>query len=567
MPTMPLRSSFARCWTRIKRAEFLVSICCACRAAPAGPAGELFLNLIVGDLRIPIELDGMPEYVRVLSGVLGIPAENIRVARLLCKTLDIRDKEQFYYDISLLVAVPDNFVNKDKFSVLDDQISLPPAPARRSNARPVIIGFGPAGMFAALELLERGIPPLIFERGRKIEERLLDIREFIQKKTLNEESNIQFGEGGAGAYSDGKLFSRADNSRHVKKVLDTFIRFGAPPEIAYIAKPHVGTDVLCAIARNIRNYILERGGEIVFNSRLTDILLVDGAVSGAVINGEKEYRCAELYLAVGHSARDTFKLLLDKGFALEQRPVAVGLRIEHPAGLINSLRYGEKYKNYPGLGAATYSFNYTDRALRRGAYTFCMCPGGEVVNASSSNGLLAVNGMSASRRDSPFSNAALVVTTHAGDYGSASALAGLEFQKTIERKAFAAGGGNWQVPAQTLPDFLRGASSYSLPENSCATGTAPADMREILPEFVCGVLSDAFAKWKEEAPLFVSDQALLLGPETRTSCPVKILRGENYQSVSCRNLYPIGEGAGYAGGITSSATDAIKAVESRFAPV
>ena len=524
-----------------------------------------FLNLIISGLRIPVEKDGMPAYLEALSLKLGLGAADVTVAEMLSKALDIRDKEQFYYDIALVAAVPDTFANEQQFPLRPED-PLPPKTVLSHTERPVIIGFGPAGMFAALELLERGMAPRIFERGRRIEERLLDIRKFIENKSLNEESNIQFGEGGAGAYSDGKLFSRANNSRYVKKVLETFIRFGAPPEIAYVSKPHVGTDVLCSIARNIRNYILERGGEIFFSSRLTDILIADGVVSGVVINGVTEHACSRLYLAVGHSARDTFELLRSKGIALEQRPVSVGLRIEHPVGLVNSLRYGDKYKNFPGLGAATYSFNYTDRRLRRGAYTFCMCPGGEVVNASSSNGMLAVNGMSGSRRDSPFSNAAIVVTCRAEDYNSPAPLAGLEFQKAIERKAFLAGGGEWKVPAQKLSDFMRGGSSGLL-ENSCATGTAAADMREILPEFVCGLLRDAFEKWEEEAPSFVNGPALLMGPETRTSCPVKILRGANYESLSCKRLYPIGEGAGYAGGITSSATDAIKAVESCFSPV
>ena len=245
-------------------------------------------------------------------------------------------------------------------------------------------------------------------------------------------------------------------------MLDTFIKFGAPEEIGYVSKPHLGTDVLCRIVRNIRNHILERGGEIYYSSKMTDMLISDDKVSGVVINGEKEYRCSSLYLAVGHSSRDTFEMLHKKGVVLEQKPISVGVRIEHPVKIINLMRYGDKYKDFPAIGAATYSFNYTNRKTGRGVYTFCMCPGGEVINASSENGLLVVNGMSYSSRASAFSNSALVVTCHTDDYKSTDPLAGIEFQKDIERKAFNAGGGTWEVPAQNLVDFLCGRTSPEL---------------------------------------------------------------------------------------------------------
>ncbi|MFA6584754.1 MAG: hypothetical protein WCS77_10690 [Elusimicrobiaceae bacterium] len=417
-------------------------------------------------------------------------------------------------------------------------------------------------MFAALELIARGLKPLIFERGRKLEERSLDVRRFSGQKILDPESNIQFGEGRAGTFSDGKLFSRTNNSDHANKVLETFVAFGAPPEITYMAKPHLGTDVLCRIVRNIRAYVLERGGRIFYGSKMTDLLLSGGRVAGIVINGREEYLSSHIYLAVGHSAHDTYELLLEKGVALERRCVSVGVRIEHPAETINLIRYGAKYRNFAGLGAATYSFTHTNRQLGRGVYTFCMCPGGEIVNASSENGLLVVNGMSDAARSSAFSNAAIVVTCHETDYKAGGPLAGIAFQRDIESKAFKAGGGNWSVPAQNLEDFLSGRVSASLNENSCKTGTSPADMREIFPGFVVRQLAAAFEKWKADCPLFVSGQAVLLAPETRTSCPLKVLRDEHYESVSIKNLYPIGEGAGYAGGITSSAIDAIRGVES-----
>ncbi|MFH1368965.1 MAG: FAD-dependent protein [Elusimicrobiota bacterium] len=428
----------------------------------------------------------------------------------------------------------------------------------KNNEKPVIIGFGPAGMFAALELVERGIKPLIFERGRKLEERSVDIQRFIKEKVLNEESNIQFGEGGAGSYSDGKLFSKPGrNSAEAQKALDTFIRFGAPENIRSIGKPHLGTDVLCKIVANIRDHILEKGGEIHYSSKMTDIIILEKNAAGVVINGNKEYRSSCIYLAIGHSARDTFGVLNEKGVIMEQKPISVGIRIEHPVEIANRFRYGEA----SGGKADNYSFTHNKLKTGRGVATFCMCPGGEIVNASSENGLLALNGMSYSGRTSAFSNSAIVVACKTDDFGSADPLAGIEFQREIERKAFNAGGGNWKVPAQNLTDFLSGRISANLNENSCKTGTASASMNLIFPNFVCVSLREAFNAWKLEYPLFVSEHGILLGAETRTTCPLRIRRGENYEAENLGNLYPIGEGSGYAGGIMSSAIDAIKAVE------
>jgi len=346
----------------------------------------------------------------------------------------------------------------------------------------------------------------------------------------------------------------------VNRVLKTFVKFGAPEEIEYISKPHLGTDVLCKIVRNIRRYILERGGEIQYSSKMTDILIAEGKATGIIINGEKEFLSSSIFMALGHSARDTFKMMHEKGVAIEQRPLSVGVRIEHPAQSINLMRYGKKYQNYAGLGAATYSLNHTNRRIRRGVYTFCMCPGGEIVNASSENGLLVLNGMSYSKRSSPFSNAALVVSCHPADYKSANPLAGIEFQQNIERKAFQAGGENWQAPAQNLMNFLGRSILNNLPDNSYRMGVVSADMKEIFPDFVLTELKVAFNKWKEQVPLFVSDQAILFGAETRASSPVRITRNDRCESVNVKNLYPIGEGSGYTGGITSSAADGIKAV-------
>ncbi len=520
------------------------------------------MHLIINNLQIPIEKDGIDEYLNAASRKMGL-GKGVSFVKILSKSLDLSNKEQFFYKISLVVRVSDSFKNRQKFSIYSEEIK---AKKQLTNIedRPIIVGFGPAGMFAALELIDYGFKPLIFERGKKIEERSLDVQRFIKERELNPESNIQFGEGGAGSYSDGKLFSRRNhNTSYVNRVLQTFIKFGAPAEIGYISKPHLGTDVLCKIVRNIRLYILERGGEIFYGSKMTNIMISEGKASGIIINDRKEYLSANIYIALGHSARDTFEMLHGKGVAMEQRPISVGVRIEHPVETINLMRYGDKYKDYPGLGAATYSLNYTNRKIKKGVYTFCMCPGGEVVNASSEQGLLVLNGMSYSHRASPFSNAALVATCHSEDYQSASPLAGIEFQKEIERKAFRAGGGSWKVPAQNLMNFLGEDKSAGLHESSYKMGAVAADMKAIFPGFVIDELFAAFNKWTEEVPEFVSKQAILLGAETRTSSPVKISRNERFESVNIKNLYPLGEGSGYTGGITSSAADAIKAVEAQ----
>jgi len=522
------------------------------------------LDLIINNVQIPIEKDGMEEYICIAAEKMGLVSGEISVTKILSKALDLRGQEQFYYKMALVVTTADSYPNRQKFSLYTPFEAVKKKSIEMQD-RPIIVGFGPAGMFAALELIAHGLKPLIFERAKKIEERSVDVEKFIKERKLNSESNIQFGEGGAGSYSDGKLFSRRhNNTSTVNRVLRTFAKFGAPPEIEYISKPHLGTDVLCEIVRNIRLYVLERGGEIFYSSRMTDILITEGRARGIVINGEKEFLSSHIFIALGHSARDTVAMMHKRGIAIEQRQISVGVRIEHPVQTINQMRYGQKYVGFPGLGAATYSLNHTNRAIRRGVYTFCMCPGGEVVNAASSEGMLVLNGMSYSDRSSAFSNGALVVSCHPSDYKSDSPLAGFTFQEDIEKKAFEAGGGNWSVPAQNLMDFLGEKGSTGINDNSYKMGAVAADMRDLFPEFVITELLVAFQKWRAEVPLFVSHQAILLGAETRTSSPVRICRNEHFESVNTKNLYPIGEGAGYTGGITSSAADAIKAVEAQL---
>jgi len=518
------------------------------------------LRLIVKDLLIPVEKDSVFEYLRVAAQKIDAGVEQLTLVKILHKGLNTKDKEQFYYEISIVVAVLPPFVNKTDFPEYVEKIPIKKIP-KISEERPLVIGFGPAGMFAALELLEYGYKPVVFERGKIIEERSGDIISFIKDKIMNPESNIQFGEGGAGSYSDGKLFARVKNSVYIEKVLNTLIRFGAPAEICYEGRPHLGTDVLCRIVKNIRNYIIENGGEVIFNSKMTDLLISDGAVRGVVINAKKEYLSKSVYLAIGHSARDTFLLLNEKKVKLEQKPIAVGLRVEHPVEIINQMTYGEKYKNLSSLGAARYSFNYSEEKTKRRLNTFCMCPGGEVVNASSEEGFLVINGMSYSKRASAYSNTAFIITCLPEDYPSTAPLAGMEFQKEIEKKAYNSGTPGFQVPAQNLLDFLAGKTSGTLNKNSCKIGVKSVALKEILPDFVAETLLAGFKQWEKEYPLFVSKHGILMAPETRTSCAVRICRNGDFESENIKNLYPIGEGAGYTGGITSSAADGIKAVE------
>jgi len=524
------------------------------------------LDVLISGLRIPIEDDGITAYLNAAAQILNVNENKLTFKKIIHKSLDKSNLEQFYYELSIVVSADECIARNAKFPIYTETITANGKPLVRKR-RPIIIGFGPAGMFAALELLDAGLQPLIFERGKKIEERTIDVQRFIRDRVLDPESNIQFGEGGAGSYSDGKLFSKTKNSSYVSKVLDTYMKFGAPEELGYASKPHVGTDILCTIVKNVRNEILHRGGEIFYNAKMTDILIEDGTAAGIVINGEKEYRSSMIFIAVGHSARDTFEMLHNKGVALEQKPISVGLRIEHPAKTMNLFRYGKKYKNFSGLGAATYSMNYIDRTTKRAVHTFCMCPGGEVVNASSEHGMMVLNGMSYASRSSAFSNSALVVTCHTSDYPSAGPLAGIEFQREIERKVFCASGGRWEVPAQNLLDFMNKNISKELNKNSYPMGAVSVPLNDLLPVFVSDTMMAAFHSWKEMYPLFVSEEAILFAAETRTSSPVKMKRSDSYESVSIKNLYPIGEGSGYTGGITSSAADAIKAVQRTLSTV
>jgi uncharacterized FAD-dependent dehydrogenase len=430
-------------------------------------------------------------------------------------------------------------------------------PKIRSDKRIVIVGAGPAGLFAAIRLAEYGLSPLILERGDKVEARVRAISSFWRNGELDPESNVQFGEGGAGTFSDGKLTTRVkdDNCAYV---LNTLVRFGAPEEILVLAKPHIGTDRLQRVVVQIRRHLESNGAVFRFREKVTDLVERNGRVQTLIINDSSEEKADIVILAPGNSARDTYRLLKERGVALEQKPFAVGLRVEHPQELINLIQYGAS--RHPHLPPADYALTWNDACTGRSAYSFCMCPGGVVVAAASEEGGVVTNGMSDFDRAAPFANSALVVTVGRHDFPGDDPLAGIVFQRSLERAAFTAGGGGYMAPAQNLLAFLgeRGAKGIS---SSYLPGVVECDLAQLLPAFVTNTLREGILSFDKKMRGFITKEATLTGVETRTSAPVRIVRGANLQSVSLEGLYPVGEGAGYAGGIMSSALDGIRAAD------
>jgi uncharacterized FAD-dependent dehydrogenase len=426
-----------------------------------------------------------------------------------------------------------------------------------NERRIIIVGMGPAGIFAGLRLLDYGLTPTILERGRPVAERVKDIAAFWRNGALNPESNVQFGEGGAGTFSDGKLTTRIRDA-NTGYVLGKLVRFGAPSDILYLAKPHIGTDRLRRAIVNIRQHLEDCGLAIRFQEKLTDIIPGAGRLQAIVINGRREELCDIMLLAPGNSARDTFAMLEYRGIRLEQKPFAVGVRVEHPQELINQIQYGSP--KHPILPPADYALTWNDRRTGRSAYSFCMCPGGVVVAAASEEGGVVTNGMSDYRRNSPFANSALVVSVGKDDFPGDSPLAGVEFQRALERRAFIAGGGDYRAPAQDLISFMDGKGSCRL-ASSYRPGVREADLSLVLPGYITDALREGIRSFDRKMRGFITAEATLTGVETRTSAPVRIVRGEDLQSLTLKGLYPVGEGAGYAGGIMSSALDGIRAAD------
>ncbi|MGA7721072.1 MAG: FAD-binding protein [Ignavibacteriaceae bacterium] len=420
----------------------------------------------------------------------------------------------------------------------------------------LIVGFGPAGMFAALRLLELGIKPIIFERGKDVQSRRKDLRAIQQDHVVNPDSNYCFGEGGAGTYSDGKLYTRSTKRGDVSKILNLFIQHGANADIAIDAHPHIGSNKLPQIVKSIRETILMYGGEIHFNSRVTDFYFKDGNAAGLIINGEIEYFNNSIIIATGHSARDIQYLLHQKNVMLESKPFAMGVRIEHPQRLINEIQYHSKDK-IENLPAASY--NLSCNLAGRGIYSFCMCPGGIIVPAATSPGEIVVNGMSLSRRDTPYSNAGFVVTVGEEDwkkYESSYPFGGVLFQQELEKSAFELAGKTQSAPAQRVTDFVNKRVSSTLAKSSYIPGLTSAPLHEALPRFMVNGIRQALLFFNNRMKGFYTEEAQLVAVESRTSSPVRIPRiKESYMHPQIKGLFPCGEGAGYAGGIVSSAID------------
>ena len=443
----------------------------------------------------------------------------------------------------------------------DTTYRLPVEAPEGLGSRPVVIGMGPCGLFAALLLAEMGFRPILLERGKQVRQRTVDTFGLWRKNVLNPESNVQFGEGGAGTFSDGKLYSRIKDPKHRgRKVLAEFVEAGAPPEILYVNKPHIGTFRLVKMVETMRAKIESLGGEIRFQTRVEDLILEDRKVRGVVLSNGERLAADHVVLAVGHSARDTFRMLLDRGVYIEPKPFSIGFRIEHPQTLIDRCRYGPQAGN-PLLGPADYKLVH-HCANGRSVYSFCMCPGRTVVAAASEPGRVVTNGMSQYSRDERNANAGIVVGITPEDYPGGP-LAGVDFQRRWEERAFELGGGTYEAPGQLVGDFLAGRPSKEfgsvLP--SYRPGVRLGDLSTSLPDYAIAAIREAIPAFDRQIRGFAMNDAVLTGVETRTSSPIRIERGEDYQSLNTEGLYPAGEGAGYAGGILSAAVDGIEVAE------
>lgn len=517
------------------------------------------MPFLLRNLTIYLEEGGDELITARLRARLAVTGDQPVSFSVVRKGVDARRKNQIKFVYTVIFRVDDEeryrqvFLDDPEIEFLEER-QEPVFPQLAVGKKIVVAGMGPAGLFAALRLTAYGITPVLIERGKPVEERVRDVQAFWSKGVLDPESNVQYGEGGAGTFSDGKLTTRVRDP-NIDYILRELVRFGAPDDILYLAKPHIGTDRLRGVVANIRRHLEDREVPIRFRTKLTDIVSGGDRLSAVVLNGREEYSCDMLVLAPGHSARDTYRMLLDRGIKIEPKPFAVGVRVEHPQELINRIQYG--MPSHPMLPPADYALAWNNTRTGRSAYSFCMCPGGEVVAGSSEEGGVVTNGMSVYSRSSSRANSALVVTVGSSDFGDASPLAGVAFQQSLERQAFAAGGGDYCAPAQNLLAFLNG-KGRSPVAATYRPGVREADLSLILPGFVTATLRDGIRQFDKRMRGFVTGEACLIGVETRTSAPVRIVRGEDLQSVSLRGLYPAGEGAGYAGGIMSAALDGVR---------
>ncbi|MBD5301857.1 MAG: FAD-binding protein [Bacteroides sp.] len=504
-------------------------------------------------IKIRPEKSTHKEYIlEEIAKASGIAVEDVNDFIVVRRSVDAR-KHPIMFNLSIQVATGEDkkvtsLVRPFDFKEVDKD-----APVA------VIVGSGPAGLFAALEAIKCGIRPIVLERGKSVDERRLDLANISREKKINPVSNYCFGEGGAGTYSDGKLYTRSKKRGSVEDILQILVQHGAPESILIDAHPHIGSDKLPNVIKAIRETIIKCGGEVHFETKVEEIIIESGTACGVKANGV-EYRGDGVILATGHSAHDTFKKLYSQGVPIEPKGIAIGVRLEHPQELIDQIQYKSKKGRGKFLPPAEYSF--VTQSEGRGVYSFCMCPGGVIVPAGSDSGELVVNGMSASARAGKWANSGMVVELHPGDIevnNPGSSLEMLEVQETLERKMYEMSGNSIIAPAQRMKDFVDGKISASLPATSYAPGIQSKDFNQLLPEFISKRLKDGFKAFGRKAKGFLTNQAVLIGLESRTSSPIRIVRDSNrLESVGIKNLYPAGEGAGYAGGIVSAAIDGMR---------
>ncbi|MDD2647621.1 MAG: NAD(P)/FAD-dependent oxidoreductase [Eubacteriales bacterium] len=502
--------------------------------------------------------------------LLRVQIGEIECVRVAKKSVDARDRRDVHFVLSADVSLSVNEKLALSRSKQKSALLLPPPQGdiwqaeKQASTRPIVIGAGPAGLFAALYFAKAGVRPIVIERGAKMEERVENVSAFQAGGEFSEETNIQFGEGGAGTFSDGKLTTGIKDER-CRVVLETFFRFGAPEEILYESKPHIGTDKLRKIIVNMRAEIERLGGEFMFKTRLSGLITEKNQLTGirvTVSGSERELPCRRLILAIGHSARDTYRMLDDAGLMMEQKAFSLGARIEHPQKVINQAQYGA-FCDHPALGAADYKLS-AHLPNGRGVYTFCMCPGGVVVAAASQSGGVVTNGMSNFDRKGENANSALLVSIEPSDFEDEHPLAGLALQRLWERRAFIAGGESYRAPCQRLEDFMKGLPSRKLGSvcPSYLPGVEPANLSDCLPEYVVESMREGIKIFARQLRGFDMADALLTGVETRSSSPVRIKRTQSGQEASVAGVYPCGEGAGYAGGIMSAAVDGLRCAQS-----
>jgi uncharacterized FAD-dependent dehydrogenase len=531
--------------------------------------------LRIQELKLPLDHPERALRQAVLKR-LGVSEQNLISFTLFKRAYDARKTSAIQLIYTIDAEVKDEAsvlkrLSKDKQIVRTPDLNYrPPVQASGGMKRPVVVGMGPCGLFAGLLLAEMGFNPIILERGKIVRERTVDTFKFWRKGILNPGSNAQFGEGGAGTFSDGKLYSQIKDPRHLgRKVLTEFVEAGAPDEILYVSKPHIGTFRLVSMIEHMRGKIERLGGEIRFEHQVSDILLHERQgekqVAGVVLANGEAIETNHLVMALGHSARDTFEMLHRRGVFFEAKPFSIGVRIEHPQSIIDCARFGPG-AGHPILGAADYKLAH-HASNGRSVYSFCMCPGGTVVAAASEDRRLVTNGMSQYSRRERNANAGIVVGVTPEDFPAdarANPLAGIAFQRHWEEKAFLAGGASWFAPCQLVGDFLKDQPSTVLGSviPSYKPGVTPTDLNLCLPEYATIAMREALQAFGRQIPGFSMEEAVMTGVETRTSSPVRMTRGADFQSLNVKGLYPSGEGAGYAGGILSAAVDGIKVAES-----